>query len=83
MCVVASSAHSSDVPSDISGPLLLPHTVATCYMTLDDCCYCWARGMRVVAISPHSSDRCSDISGSSLLDPTIATVVLTLVAHRY
>jgi hypothetical protein len=38
--------------TDISGPLLLPLTVAMSHMTSDDRCYCWAHDTRVVATSP-------------------------------
>jgi hypothetical protein len=36
--VGATSAHTNDGPSDISGPLLLPPTVATGDMTSNDRC---------------------------------------------
>jgi hypothetical protein len=35
-CAGATSAHSSDGPSDISEPLLLPPTITTDYMTSGD-----------------------------------------------
>jgi hypothetical protein len=38
--------------TDISGTLLLPPTIATCHMTSDDRCYCWARDMHAVATDP-------------------------------
>jgi hypothetical protein len=45
---IATSAHNSDEPSDISGSLLLPPTMATGYLTLEYCCYyggtCHGRG---------------------------------------
>jgi hypothetical protein len=50
----------------ISGPLLLPSKVATCYFASDAHCYYWAWATRVVA----TSDDCSDISEPSLLTPT-------------
>jgi hypothetical protein len=34
--VISTSPHSNDGPSDINGPLLLPSTVATGYVTSDD-----------------------------------------------
>jgi hypothetical protein len=58
---VATSAHSSDMLSDISGPLLLPPTVATGDMTSGDRCYYCARGMRVVATGTHSNNGSYDI----------------------
>jgi hypothetical protein len=64
---VATSAHSNDGQSDISGPLLLPPTIATGSMTSEDRCYYVARGTRVVADNAHSSDGSYDISGLLLL----------------
>jgi hypothetical protein len=46
----ASSAHSSDGLSDISGSLLLLPIVAMSDMTSDDYCYCWPRGTSRIAI---------------------------------
>jgi hypothetical protein len=57
----ATNAHSSDGPSDISGLLLLPPTVATGDMTSDDRCYYWARGIHAVATDAHNSDGPYDI----------------------
>jgi hypothetical protein len=57
----ATNAHSSDGPSDISGLLLLPPTVATGDMTSDDRCYYWARGIHAVATDAHNSDGSYDI----------------------
>jgi hypothetical protein len=48
MHVGATSAHSSNGPSDINRSLLLPPTIATCSMTSDDHCSCWAHGTHVV-----------------------------------
>jgi hypothetical protein len=39
-CAVSTRPNSSDGPSDINGPLLLPSTVVMGYMTSDDHCYC-------------------------------------------
>jgi hypothetical protein len=83
MHVGATSAHSSDGPSDISGLLLLPPTVATVYLTSDDCCYCEARGTHMVATNTHNSDRLSDISGPLLLQPTVATDYMASDDHCY
>jgi hypothetical protein len=71
--MVSTSPNSSDRLSDISGPLLLPSTIATDYMTSDDCCYYWAHVMRAVATRLHSSDERCDNSDLSLLAPTVAT----------
>jgi hypothetical protein len=57
----ATSANSSDGPSDISGPLLLPPIVAMGDMTSVDRCYCWSCGKRAVATGAHSSDGLNDI----------------------
>jgi hypothetical protein len=54
----ATSAHSSDEPSDISGLLLVPPTVAMGDMTIDDRCYYWNVP---VTTSTHSSDGPYDI----------------------
>jgi hypothetical protein len=79
MLMVATNAHSSsDIPSYISRPLLLPLIVTTGYMILDDCFYCGARGTLAVSTSPDSSDRSSDISRSLLLPPTVAMGYMTL-----
>jgi hypothetical protein len=82
-CADGTSAHNSDMPSNINESLLLPPTIAMCYMTSDDHGYCWIRGMRVVADGPYSSDGCSDINGPSLLAPTVVTSIMTLVACHY
>jgi hypothetical protein len=74
MCMGATSAHSSDGSSDISGPFLLPPTVATGYMTSEDHCYYGAHGTRVGATSMHNSDGPSNI---------VAMGVLTLVDCWY
>jgi hypothetical protein len=71
------SAHNGYGPSDISGPLLPPHIVATGYMASDDHCCCWGCGTRMVATGVYSSDMSSDISGPLLLPPTIATGYMT------
>jgi hypothetical protein len=63
----ATSAHSCDRASDISGPLLLALIVAMDDVTSDDHCYCWARGMCTVAIGAHSSNVPYDIRGPLLL----------------
>jgi hypothetical protein len=70
-------------PSDISGQLLLPSTIATGYMTSNDHCSCWARGTRAVATSAHSSDESSDISGPLLLPLTVTTGYMTSDDHCY
>jgi hypothetical protein len=57
----ATSAHISDGPSDISGPLLLPPTVATDDMTSDDCCCYWAHDTHAVATGAHNNDGPYDI----------------------
>jgi hypothetical protein len=54
----ATSAHSCDEPSDISGLLLVPPTVAMGDMTIDDRCYYWNVP---VTTSTHSSDGPYDI----------------------
>jgi hypothetical protein len=51
--MVATSAYSSDKLSYMSGPLLLPPTVATGSMTSDDHFYYGAHGTRAVSISPN------------------------------
>jgi hypothetical protein len=78
MLAVATNAHSSDGPSYISEPLLLPLIVTTGYMISDDCCYYGACGTLAVSTSPDSSDRSSDISRSLLLPPTVAMGYMTL-----
>jgi hypothetical protein len=60
--VVATSFHSSEGRSDISGLSLLAPTVATDYLTSVVRWY-WTT----------NSDRLSDISGPSLLDYKVAT----------
>jgi hypothetical protein len=57
----ATSTHSSDGLSNISGPLLLPPIVAMGNMTSHNHCYYWARGTHMIATSTHSSDRPYDI----------------------
>jgi hypothetical protein len=80
----ATSAHSSDGPSNISKPLLLAPTIVTDYLTSKDCCYCrGARDTNVVATSLHNSNGTSDISGPLLLAPTVATDSLTSEDHCY
>jgi hypothetical protein len=59
---VATSAHSSDGLSDISGLLLLPPTAAMDNMILGDRCYYWAHGTHAAATGAHSSDGSYDIS---------------------
>jgi hypothetical protein len=81
--MIFASPHSSERPSNISGSLQLPPTVATGYMTSDDCCYYWARDTLVAATSPHNNDGHSDISGPSLLAPTVATDTLTPAVYCY
>jgi hypothetical protein len=61
MHVGATSSHSSNGPSNISGPLLLPVTMAMGYLTSVSCCYHVARGMSAVPTSPNSSDGLHDI----------------------
>jgi hypothetical protein len=62
MHAVSTSPNNSNGPSNISGPLRLPSTIARGCMTSDDRCYCLTRGMCTVA----TSDGHSDISGLSL-----------------
>jgi hypothetical protein len=81
MHTVATRAHSSDRPSDISEPLLLPPTVVTACMTSDDHCYYGACGTHVVSTSPHYIDRPSDISVLLLLSPTVVTGYMTSDDH--
>jgi hypothetical protein len=81
--VVSTSANNSNVPFDISRPLLLPPTIATVYMTLENRCYYGARGMCMGATSAHSSDGSSNISGPFLLSPTVATGYMTSEDHCY
>jgi hypothetical protein len=83
MCVGATSAHSNDGPSDISGPLLLQPKIAAGYMTSVDHCYYRACDTHAGAISTHNSDGPSDISGPLLLQHTVTSGVLTSVACRY
>jgi hypothetical protein len=77
MRVGASSAHSSDEPSDISGPLLLPSIMATDRLTSVGHCYCGARGTHTDPTSPNSSDEPSDISGPLLLPSTVVMGYMT------
>jgi hypothetical protein len=81
-CVGATSAHSSDGPSDISRPLLLPPTMATDCLTSADRCYCGAHGTRTVPTSPIS-DGPSNIRGQLLLPSTVATGYMTSDNHCY
>jgi hypothetical protein len=83
MRVVATSAHSSDGPSDINVLLLLPTTIAMGYMTSDDRCYYGARGTHVVSTRHHNNDGPSDISGLLLLPPAVEMGYMTLDDHCY
>jgi hypothetical protein len=76
-CEGAISAHSSDGPSDISGPLLLPPTMMTGSLTSMSRCYCRTRGTREVPTSPNSNNGTSDISGPLLLPSTVVTDYMT------
>jgi hypothetical protein len=61
MRMSANGTHISDGLFDISGPLLLPPTIATGDMTSDDHCYYWTHRMNTVATSTHSIDWPCDI----------------------
>jgi hypothetical protein len=82
---VATSIHSSDELTDISGSLLLPPTIAMAmgYLTSEDYCYYGVCDTRVIATSTHNNDRSSNINGLLLLPPTIAIDYLTSENHCY
>jgi hypothetical protein len=53
------------------------------YVTLDNRCYYWTRGMHAVDTVAHSSDLPSDISKKLLLPPTIVMTCMTSDDHCY
>jgi hypothetical protein len=82
---VATSIHSSDELTDISGSLLLPPTIAMMmgYLTSEDYCYYEVCDTRTIDTSTHNNDRSSNINGLLLLPPTIAIDYLTSENHCY
>jgi hypothetical protein len=69
---VAASPHTSDEPSDITGPLLLPPTVVMDYMTSDDLYYYWARGSAWLLLAPTVAMGVLTSVARSHWHPTIA-----------